>query len=237
MSDRRVHEAMVETVQERGGDAPRALYAAYEHFNREHFDGKLGVPLILIGACSSPRALGDYIGRDVHGLESRIRIAERAVRRGLPYARWVLLHEMVHAWCQEQVHDGEPAYRGHGPKFARTCNEIGARYGFQQVSAKNRKGIPDCAQWPFNVGGSAESPQEDGDDAGEREPEPPVCPRVPCLHCGKKPAKPTTGATARFCGGRCAWAWAEAETSEFGWCDAHGWSKGACRRCPATCAA
>lgn len=223
---------MVATVETLGGTAPRALYAAYEQFNREHFDEKLGAPLILIGACSSPRALGDYIGQDVHGLESRIRIAERAVSGGIDYATWVLLHEMIHAWCNEQMGDPERGYRGHGPKFAAKCNEIGARFGFAPVGVKGRKGLPDCAHWPFNVMSRDAEGDDDGggserdDDGAERD----KARAAACLHCGAKAAK-TPAAAPRFCGTKCAWTWIEAQTAPLAWCDAHGWRAGDCTEC------
>jgi len=148
---RAVHRSLSAVVTTNGSDAPRELYAAFAQFNAEHFGGKLGAPFVFIGACSSPRSLGDYIGQDVHGIESRIRISERAVGRGLDFARWVLLHEMVHAWQSEIDGNPEHGYRGHGPSFAAKCNEIGEKLGFARVGVKGRDGLPDCARWPMNV--------------------------------------------------------------------------------------
>lgn len=234
MTTRRVHEAMETTVEQSGTAAPRALYAAFRKFNAEHFGGKLGAPLIWIGACS-PRALGDYCGRDVHGLESRIRISDAAIRRGVEFATWVLLHEMVHAWCHEVEKDGERGYRGHGPKFAAKCNEIGRTYGFRECAAKGRrKGMPECAQWPFSVMGvrlEAEGrPEGEAGAAGE----PAAAP--PCLHCGKKAAT-LPRELPRFCASRCATAWLVEQTAGLVWCAEHGWTRagdgGGCGGCTA----
>lgn len=134
------------------GDAPaRALYAAFEEFNHAFFGDKLGAPLVLITQAGSSRTLGDYVPRDVHGLESRIRIAPAAVKRGLYFAKDVLLHEMIHAWAHEVGGDLEVGYRGHGPIFAERCNEIGKVFNLAAVGVKGRGELPDCAHWPMVV--------------------------------------------------------------------------------------
>lgn len=145
------HVATGELVQMHGQPAAKLLYAAFEEYNARHFAGNLGAPLVLITNPKSARTLGDYIARDVHGLESRIRIAPKAVARGPLFALDVLLHEMIHAWQEEIDEDGEDGYRGHGPKFAAKCNEIGATLGLPAVGVKGRDGLPDCKHWPFNV--------------------------------------------------------------------------------------
>jgi hypothetical protein len=231
-TNRAAHHAIAKTVEEHGTHAPKALYAAYVAFNRDHFDGKLGAPLVFVGACSSPRALGDYCGQDVHGLESRIRISEKAVRKGLKYATWILLHEMVHAWCQEIEGDLEMGYRGHGPRFAAKCNEIGKKLGLRDVGVKGRKGLPDCAQWPLNVLSAEERGEDErereNDDAGDEKSDDANAPR--CLHCVKRAAKQGD----RFCGARCALAWASAATAALVWCAEHGrWVARTCPDCPA----
>jgi hypothetical protein len=109
------------------------------------------LPLILITTPSSPRAWADYIDKDVHGIQSRVRLAAKVFENGQLFALDVLLHELVHAWQAEVVHDRELGYRGHGPKFAAKCNEIGARLGLPPVGVKGRDGLPDCAQWPMCV--------------------------------------------------------------------------------------
>lgn len=134
------------------GDAPaRALYAAFQEFNHEFFGDKLGAPLVLITQAGSSRTLGDYSPRDVHGLESRIRIAPAAVKRGLAFAKDVLLHEMNHAVAQELGGDLELGYRGHGPIFAARCNAIGKCLNLPAVGVKGRDALPDCAHWPMVV--------------------------------------------------------------------------------------
>lgn len=147
-------------VDSLGQEAPQALYRAFDAFNAEHFDGKLGAPLILITPPAGARALGDYSERDVHGLRSTIRIAPSTFRRGERFAIDVLLHEMVHAYQSEVDGQTEDGYRGHGPRFAAKCNEIGAKLGLPDVGVKKRKGLPDCAQWPICVrpGGYYPSP-------------------------------------------------------------------------------
>lgn len=45
------------------------------------------------------------------GIESRIRIAPAAVRRGELFVLDVLLHEIIHAWQHEVAHDLEIGYR------------------------------------------------------------------------------------------------------------------------------
>jgi hypothetical protein len=149
--ERRPHKATRAVVELLGAEAPRALYRAFDAFNAEHFAGQLGAPLLFITQTASPRALGDYCGRDVHGLRSRIRVAPKALDLGEAFATDVLLHEMVHAWQSEVDGDPEAGYKGHGPRFAAKCNEIGARLGLPPVGVKGRHGLPDCAQWPMCV--------------------------------------------------------------------------------------
>jgi hypothetical protein len=112
---------------------------------------------VLITQPSAARSLADYCSRDVHGLESRIRIAPRVFDQkahrwgGMLFAVDCLLHEMVHAWQTEIDEDTEDGYRGHGPRFAKKCNEIGARLGLPPVGVKKRDGLPDCSYWPYIV--------------------------------------------------------------------------------------
>jgi len=145
------HQATRAVVEALGGEAPRALYRAFDRMNATYFGSALGAPLLFITQTASPRALGDYIGRDVHGLRSRIRIAPKALARGERFAEDVLLHELVHAWQSEIDGDAEDGYKGHGPRFAAKCNEIGTALGLPPVGVKGRRGLPDCAQWPMCV--------------------------------------------------------------------------------------
>ncbi len=149
--ERRPHEATRAVVEVLGEHAPRALYRAFDEFNEKYFGGALGAPLLFATQTSSPRAFGDYCGRDVHGLRSRIRIAPKAFARGELFATDVLLHEMVHAWQSEVDDEQELGYKGHGPRFAAKCNEIGTALGLPSVGVKGRHGLPDCAQWPMCV--------------------------------------------------------------------------------------
>ncbi len=151
VNERRPHLATRAIVDALGHEAPRALYQAFDEFNEAHFDGKLGAPLILVTPPSGARAWGDYAERDVHGLRSTIRIAPSSYRHGRRFAIDVLLHEMVHAYQSEVDRQTEPGYRGHGPRFAAKCNEIGRTLGLPEVGVKRRRGLPDCAQWPVCV--------------------------------------------------------------------------------------
>jgi hypothetical protein len=174
--ERRPHKATRAVVEVLGQPAPKALYVAFDAFNAEHFAGRLGAPLIFITPPSSPRALGDYITRDEHGLRSRIRLAPAAARKGERFMMDVLLHEMIHAWASEVEGDMEPGYRGHGPKFAAKCNAIGKLLGLGEVGVKGRGGLPDCAQWPMCVrpagyyGDEVERPKKRAQPKDEDEP-------------------------------------------------------------------
>ena len=145
------HVATGAVVERQGEESARVLYAAFAEYNARFFAGKLGSPLVLITQAQSLRTLGDYIARDVMGLESRIRIAPSAVRQGEKFAADVLLHEMIHAWQSEIAHVRESGYRGHGPMFAAECNRIGKLLGLPPVGVKGRGGLPDCAYWPLCV--------------------------------------------------------------------------------------
>lgn len=123
----------------------------FAEFNQRFFRGELAAPLVLITQANSARTVGDYAARDIHGLESRIRIAPASVKRGILFTFDVLLHEMIHAWQHEIDGQTEPGYRGHGPRFAAMCNKIGASMGLLPVSVKGRDGLRDCAHWPLNV--------------------------------------------------------------------------------------
>jgi hypothetical protein len=145
------HVATGAVVAIAGSEIARAVYAMFEAFNRQFFGNALAAPLVLITNAASARTLGDYIAKDVHGLESRIRIAPVSVKRGDAFTFDVLLHEMVHAWQHEVDGQTEDGYRGHGPRFAHKCNAIGALLGLPPVGVKGRDGLPDCAHWPLNV--------------------------------------------------------------------------------------
>jgi hypothetical protein len=136
-----------------GDRQAQRLYEAYHEYNARFWGGKLAAPLIQVTPCSAARAWGDYTSKDVHGLTSKIRVAPKQAARGDLWAKDIVLHEMVHAWQYEiaKIEDVEMSYRGHGPRFAAECNRIGAQLGLPPVGVKGRRGLPDCAHWPFNV--------------------------------------------------------------------------------------
>jgi hypothetical protein len=146
---------MRSTIERDGDDAARVLYVAFDHFNAAFFDNRLGAPMILISATSSPRAAGDYTPRDVHGFESRIRISPAVGRQGWRYILGTLLHEMIHAHQHEQLSDNEKGNKGHGPKFCGKANAIGAVLGFPPVAYRGRGGLERAETWPTLI------PQDD----------------------------------------------------------------------------
>lgn len=148
------HKATRALVEAEGEPAAKDLYDLFETFNRRFFDGRLEQALILIIETTSRRSLADYVAKDPQGLRSRIRLPPRVAFNtvyGPRLAADALLHEMIHAWQFEIEDDQENGYRGHGPKFAAKCNEIGAALGLGEVSEKGRRGLPDCAHWPCCV--------------------------------------------------------------------------------------
>lgn len=145
------HKTTRTVVDAEGNPLAKELYLAFDEYNRAYFDGRLDVPFVLIAPTSSPRALGDAIDRDAHGLRSPIRIRPDVfMKGGLKLALDVLLHEMVHVWQYEVMHEKEDGYQGHGPIFTGKCNEIGKLLGLPEVSVKARKGPP-SSQWPCSV--------------------------------------------------------------------------------------
>lgn len=138
---------------ERDGAAQvRALHLAYEEYNRVYFGGQLPPAAILVTRTQSPRALGDHIPIDENGIRYRVRISPVAVGRGARFMLDVLLHETIHLAQAHIDQNTERGYQGHGPIFARRCNEVGAKLGLGPVAARGtRQGKPDCAQWPINV--------------------------------------------------------------------------------------
>jgi hypothetical protein len=175
------HRALRRLVRREGDDAPRALYQAFALFNALFFAGDLQTPLLMLAQTSSPRALGTYTPRDVHGLESVIRIAPSTLKRGWRLTLATLLHEMIHQWAHEMDGDSEPVYRGHGPKFAAKANAIGAVLGFPECSPKGRGGKARADAWPELPPGDDDSATKvkpaaaagegdgEGDDGGRQE--------------------------------------------------------------------
>lgn len=147
--NRDAHLATRASVERDGEDAPRVCYAAFDHFNRAHFGGRLAPPMILVTPPGSPRAAGDYTPRDPHGIASRIRISPQLARsEDTRQMIATVFHEMIHAHCFEIENDNEPGYKGHGPRFCRMANEIAQHYGFAEVSPKGRGGMANPARWP-----------------------------------------------------------------------------------------
>lgn len=142
------HRAIRTMVETHGHEAPQGLYEFFDFFNREFFDGLLGAPIIFLGETSSPRAIGDYTPKDIHGLVSRIRVHPAVFKMGWRQAAGTLLHEMLHAFQHEVVGDLELGYKGHGPLFAARANMIGARLGFPECSPKGRGGLAQAETWP-----------------------------------------------------------------------------------------
>jgi hypothetical protein len=144
------HRATRAVVENEGQAFVPRLYAAFDAFNARHFAGRLEAPLILVTP-TAPRSRGDYQAKDVHGLQSLIRLHPFTCAMGELFALDVLLHEMVHAWSHEIAHESEDGYEGHGPKFASKCNVIGEQLGLPRVSPKGRQGLANCSRWPVCV--------------------------------------------------------------------------------------
>lgn len=157
------------TAERDGAALVRELHHAYEAINARHFGNQLPPAAILVTRTQSPRALGDHIPQDENGIRYRVRISPVAMRRGPRFMLDVLLHETVHLAQAHIDGDTEKGYQGHGPIFARRCNEIGATLGLAEVAARGaRQGKPDCAQWPINVRPAGYYGNEDDD----RDPKP-----------------------------------------------------------------
>jgi SprT-like family len=146
-----VANALRAVIQQDGTEGAKLLYVAFDVFNRAFFGGALPPATLLWTAPGSPRAYADHIAADEHGIRFRIRVSPSICKYGAKFVLDVVLHEMVHAACNHLDRDGEPGYKGHGPKFAARCNAIGKLLGLAEVSPKGRGGKPDCAQWPLNV--------------------------------------------------------------------------------------
>jgi SprT-like family len=147
---RAAHVAIAAQVELEGTNSARVLYEAARKINDQFFDGKILPIIVEITPPSSMRALADYRPRTHEGLESHIRIGQKVIERGPRFALDVLLHEIVHAYCQEVIQDGEPGYSGHGPKWTAQCNRIGRELGLPEVFTKGRGG-PNSARWPLCV--------------------------------------------------------------------------------------
>lgn len=160
-----------------GQEAPRNLYAWFDRFNAEHFGSKLETPSLWIAPTSSPRAVGEYIARDISGMQSVIRIRPSTYKRGDRHAIATLLHEMVHAYQHEVLADLEAGYKGHGPKFVAEANRIGVVLGFAECASKGRGGKPRAETWPDlppdpgDVASAPAEPTEQGDEGELADPD------------------------------------------------------------------
>jgi hypothetical protein len=145
------------------------LYLRHDDWNAAYFENKLAPPYLLFTPPKTPRALGDYASISAWGGVGQIRVRPTLVtgehpllRPGPEYAEGhrrfvedVALHESVHAYCDEVLHEPEDSYKGHGPVFARECNRIGEKLGLPPVRPAKCRGplrdLPSCAQWPHCV--------------------------------------------------------------------------------------
>lgn len=164
----RHRESFAEFVRENAtgpyADILKRLYGCFAAWNDTHFHGQLTWPHILLAEPKSSRALGDYAAVSGWGSRGQVRIrpslytgehpslkAGEQFREGrILYVEDVLLHELVHLFTDEILHQDESSYHGHGPGFARECNRIGEAFGLPAVGPK-RSGLPHCGQWPENV--------------------------------------------------------------------------------------
>ncbi len=145
------------------------LLDLWMQWNREHYQGALVPPYILLSEPSEPKRLGDCGSVSGFGGRSQIRIRPSLLLGTHPHIRPekiytegrflfvadVLLHEMIHQWQQEIVGNSEPHYHGHGPIFRDKCNEIGERLGLPRVRTSKMRGrdadLPSCSHWPHEV--------------------------------------------------------------------------------------
>jgi hypothetical protein len=183
------------------------LYRFWVSANRDYFKGACVKPHILLAEPKTPKALGDHANISGWGSKNQIRIRptlidgkHKELKPGPQFAEGrmrfvedVLLHESVHQYCEEVLHDDEDSYKGHGPIFAGECNRIGEALGLPPVRVAKARGknkdMPSCAQWPHNVrpadyylGALADPPPADdpGDqDGDEEEPATFPCPKDP----------------------------------------------------------
>ena len=145
------------------------LYASWEGWNDEYFDGQLLPPHFLLAEPKSPRALGDHSLLSGWGSTNQIRIrpsilngTHPAVRPDDEFAEGrfrlildIAIHETGHQYATEILKQQEEGYRGHGPVFRDLCNRIGARLGLPPVRTAKARGRdrdrPSCAEWPICV--------------------------------------------------------------------------------------
>jgi hypothetical protein len=145
------------------------LYRHWVSINRDHFAGACIEPTLDLKEPRSARVEGEWYPVGGHGQPGAIYVRPSLVTGKHPqlkegdeyaegrmlYVEDVLLHESVHQYCEEVLHDEEKSYKGHGPTFAGECNRIGQALGLAQVRPAKARGplkeLPSCAQWPHNV--------------------------------------------------------------------------------------
>jgi len=146
-----------------------AMHALWESWNKEYFGGQLIPPHILLAEPSGTNTLGDYTNFSGWGSPAQIRLRPSLITGNHPlvksgdqyqegrnkYVLDVLLHETIHQYTDEVLHDLEASYKGHGPQFAAECNRLGEILGLPPVRPAKARGknkdMPSCAQWPHCV--------------------------------------------------------------------------------------
>ena len=143
------------------------LYSFLKQTNQQFFQGRLHQPHLTIGQTPT-RSFGFCKPLTDWGGETQITVAESVYlgKHRVVVNRWsaegskrfirdLVLHEQIHQWQWEVAGNSEPGYRGHGPLFAKCCNEIGAQLGLAAVIPRRRGrkdgGKPIANYWPYNV--------------------------------------------------------------------------------------
>ena len=145
------------------------LYESWESYAKDLLECEMTPPYILLSPPARAQAIGDYGEVSSFGGHSQIRIRptlfsgeHKLLRDGDEYEEGralfiadVLLHEFVHQYQHEIDGEPEESYRGHGPRFAATCNRIGEKLSLPPVRVAKARGkdkdLPSCAQWPHCV--------------------------------------------------------------------------------------
>ena len=145
------------------------LYMDWERYNRLYFDGALVVPYIMLITTGIPAAYGDCGPDSGFGGCMRIRIRRSLITGTHPvmtggsgnaegryrFVSDVLLHEMIHQFQFEILHDWDESYKGHGPTFRDRANRIGETLKLGKVRIAKKRGkekdLPSCAQFPHCV--------------------------------------------------------------------------------------
>lgn len=164
-----------------------AYYAAYDHLNRELFNGKLPVPMLVLTRDARVIA-GHFVSKKWTDTETgkktihEIAININMMQRGDPVLIFgILVHEMVHLWQEEK---GEPTRNGyHNQEWVDKAQELGLECpeGPGQKANTNAAltpggpaeiaiaDMPDEAWFPWTTTGI----KQEGDDKGGGTPPPP----------------------------------------------------------------